>query len=164
MEFFNFFDSALRVFLIEIFPFGFSSFLTYLQYQKPKSKHLGSHENVVDKGKLITINSSLKKESLSFYEDEFLFAESDANYVIFHLYKEGKNHKVTIRNSISNIEKQFSEYPKFVRTHRAFIANINQVSKKTGNALGYQLSLKNSHKKIPVSRQNTKTFDRIFEQ
>ena len=157
-----FFDSCSRVFLIEIFPFGFSSFFAYLRLQKPKHQQKLNVE-IENKGQLILIESSLKKESLQFFESEFLFAEADANYVIFHLFKEGKLHKTSIRNSISKIEKQLSETKSFFRTHRAFIINLNQIESKRGNALGYQLSLKNSDLKVPVSRQNIKAFDILFK-
>ena len=106
----------------------------------------------------------LKKEKLSFFPSEFLFAESDGNYVIFHLLREEKLQKFTIRNSISNIEQQVSQIPWFFRTHRAFIINLKQIVQKKGNTAGYRLKLNKVNLEIPVSRQKTKSFDTYLKQ
>ena len=63
---------------------------------------------------LVQISSQLKKEELSFYPGQFLYAESDGNYVVFYLNINEQVKKVIIRNSINNIEQQLSEIPYFL--------------------------------------------------
>jgi LytTr DNA-binding domain len=108
---------------------------------------------------LIQISSQLKKEELSFYPGQFLYAESDGNYVVFYLNINEQVKKVIIRNSINNIEQQLSGIPYFLRVHRAFIVNLKKVRSKQGNTLGYLIKLAGPEFKIPVSRKNTGVFN-----
>jgi DNA-binding LytR/AlgR family response regulator len=72
--------------------------------------------------------------------------------------------KEIIRNSINNIEQQLSLIPYFFRTHRAFIVNLKKVRSKQGNTLGYIIKLTTTDIKIPVSRNNTNNFNRLFAE
>jgi hypothetical protein len=111
---------------------------------------------------LIQISSQLKKEELSFYPSEFLYAESDGNYVVFYLCRNNLLKKEIIRNSINNIEQQLSGVPFLLRTHRAFIVNLKKVKSRQGNTLGYLIKLPETENKIPVSRKNTGIFNERF--
>lgn len=165
----TFLDSCKSASLMVIIPFVFFTIINYQYLLHPKQTN---HNNTLLNGESssmaieqkISISSSLKKDDLSFYPNEFLYAESDGNYVIFHLYKNKKTDKKIIRNSISNIEKQLSDQPHILRTHRAFIVNAKKVTKKQGNTSGYRLTLQGADESIPVSRQNTKIFDEIWKQ
>lgn len=157
-------DSCKYAFLIGIIPFLFftaSNFRYLLTSDGPSFIDL-YQENEESSEPVIHISSSLKKESLNFRADELLFVSSDGNYVEFYLYRDAKIQKVPIRNSISNIEQQFSNMPHYFRCHRAFIVNLDNVLGRKGNALGYQLTLRDYTRKIPVSRQKVKTFDQLY--
>ncbi len=64
---------------------------------------------------------------------------------------------------MSDVEKQLTVIPYFMRTHRAFIVNLKKVISKKGNALGYRLKLEGSKSVIPVSRQNISEFDQMMK-
>lgn len=113
---------------------------------------------------LININSRLKNEELGFYPGEFIYAESDGNYVNFYLNRNNQIKKEVIRNSINNIEEQLTGIPYLVRTHRAFIVNLKKILVKKGNTLGYRLKLSGIDQEIPVSRNNTNRFSKLFRQ
>ncbi|PLX02846.1 MAG: hypothetical protein C0595_09265 [Marinilabiliales bacterium] len=163
-NFTTFFDSCKYSFLIGILPFAFFTAKNYRhRFQKSESFELRNNNKEEDEI-LININSNLKKESLTFRANEFLFVTSDGNYAIFYLYRNNEIKKVSIRNSISKIEKQLSEFPNFFRCHRAFIVNINKVVTKKGNALGYLLNIANCDIKVPVSRQKVKIFDSLLNK
>lgn len=163
----TFLHSVSAAFLVGLLPFLFFTALNYryLLYRgfEPDYPDAGKTLSQVPEEK-IHINSSLKKESLSFYPGHLLFAESEGNYVVFHLMQDEKVRKEMIRNSIGSIEKQLSSLPFFLRTHRAFIVNMMMITKKQGNAAGYVLRLKGTDREIPVSRTNTKAFDSRFRQ
>lgn len=158
----TFFNSCKYSFLIYIFPFTFFTALNYRFTRLNFVASINEYTNDLEQELIINISSSLKKESLSFYANDLLFATSDGNYVFFYLSKNNKVEKVSIRNSISNIEDQLKQIPYYFRSHRAFIVNLNKVQSKRGNALGYTLSLANCEIKIPVSRNNIKAFDSVF--
>jgi hypothetical protein len=159
-------NSCKYGFLVGIMPFTFFSAMNY-RYLFPQ--HDDEYVPIPSQGSappeaLIIINSQLKKEELKFYPSEFLYAESDGNYVVFYLNKNELIKKEVIRNSINNIEQQLSEIPYFLRIHRAFIVNLKKVRSKHGNTLGYQIKLSGIDSKIPVSRSNTGSFNKLFAQ
>jgi phage shock protein PspC (stress-responsive transcriptional regulator) len=162
----TFVNSLVRSFMVFILPVAFFFALNVHQYLTQPVILPGAtdtHATEPEEQK-IPIQSKLKKEKLSFYPSEFLYAESEGNYVVFHLFREGKEVKKTIRNSISNLEQQLSEFPYLVRTHRAFLINLKQVTRKEGNVSGYQLTLDHTGSKLPVSRKRAGSFETLFER
>jgi DNA-binding LytR/AlgR family response regulator len=81
--------------------------------------------------------------------------------VVFYLSINNLVKKEIIRNSINSIEQQLSGIPYFLRIHRAFIVNLKKVRSKQGNTLGYMIKLSETEIKIPVSRKNTKDFNKL---
>lgn len=164
----TFFDSFSRSLLIGLIPVLIPSLLNIRYAFTPeifREYHFeGQNRNEEESGKVIKIESKAKKEELSFLPDEFVYAESEGNYVVFHLIKQDKLSEVIIRNSINEIEHQLSVIPYFMRTHRAYIVNFNRVISTKGNSLGYQLKLNGSNQIIPVSRAKTSKFDDLTKQ
>lgn len=165
----TFFDSLLSAFLIFILPLSFFSIINYRyllvsdiikQYNTSAAYSRSSEETE----ELIRIESQLKKEELSFYPNQLIYAESDGNYTAFHLKMDDQIKRKIIRNSIRNIEQQLSVVPFLFRVHRAYIVNVRAVSSQKGNTLGYRLKLIGADKEIPVSRQKTRDFDQIMKQ
>jgi hypothetical protein len=160
-------NSLGSAFLIGIIPLTFFIAVNYRYLFAPvissneTDTPSNESENVVSED-LIQISSQLKKEDLSFYPGEFLYAESDGNYVIFHLLKDNVLKKESIRNSINSISQQLSGVPYFFRTHRAFLVNLKKVKSKQGNSLGYVIKLTGTDIRLPVSRTNTSDFNRLF--
>jgi len=165
----TFLDSCKYAFLIGIIPFTYFTAINYRYLfiiDSPLNEESNTIENSIIKPseEIIQISSKLKKEDLSFYPSQFMYALSDGNYVVFYLKQDNQIKKETIRNSINSIEQQLSEIPYFYRTHRAFIVNLKKVQKKQGNSLGYHLKLEGIKLKIPVSRQKTQIFNQRLEQ
>jgi hypothetical protein len=164
----TFLNSLGSAFLIGIIPLLFFSAINYRYLFTPvvsyNDKNTENDSEKLPPEELIRISSQLKKEDLSFYPSEFLYAESDGNYVIFYLIRDSNLKKEIIRNSINNIEQQLSQIPYFFRTHRAFIVNLKKVRSKQGNSLGYVLKLTGPDIKLPVSRNNTSNFNRLFAE
>ena len=162
----TFMGSITIGFLLGVIPLVYFSgmnyrYLFYAERILPGEGGKNDQDNLAQET-MIEIGSTLKKEELSFYPAEFIYAESDGNYVDFYLNKNNLVRKEVIRNSIHNIEGQLSGIPWFFRTHRAFIVNLRKVKSKQGNTLGYLIKLDGSEKKIPVSRQNTGNFNRLL--
>ncbi|MCF8303363.1 MAG: LytTR family transcriptional regulator [Bacteroidales bacterium] len=160
----TFFDSVFSAFLIGIIPVSLFTLVNYayLISKEPADVEelVTTNQNAAPKRESICIDSTLKKEKLEFYSDQFIYAESDGNYVVFYLQEEGQVSRKVIRNSISNVEKQLSAIPQVMRTHRAFIVNVKKVVKKRGSiSSGYRLKLLNIDEEVPVSRKNTSDFD-----
>jgi hypothetical protein len=163
----TFLDSCEHAFLVGIIPFAFFTVLNYRYLfvaDTIRNFNPGTDASPPEQPEeLIRIGSQLKKEELSFFPSQLVYAESDGNYVVFHLDINGHIQNKIIRNSISNIDQQLS-IPFIIRTHRAFIVNIKQVISQKGNSLGYRLKLNGTDAIIPVSRQNTRDFDQLLKQ
>lgn len=161
----TFLNSCGYSFLLGIIPFTFFSAINY-RYLFPQQddEYVPIQNQGTATENLIKIGSQLKKEELKFYPSEFLYAESDGNYVVFYLIRDELIKKEVIRNSINNVEQQLSEIPYFLRIHRAFIVNLKKVRSKHGNTLGYQIKLSGIDSKIPVSRSNTTNFNKLFAE
>lgn len=163
----TFLDSCKYAFLLGILPLGFFTFsnLRHLLADETLQEYeLLGDQSAQAPEELIHISSRLKKEELSFYPHQFIYAESDGNYVTFFLESGNGVRKETIRNSITEIEKQLSIIPFITRTHRAFIVNIKKILSKKGNSLGYRLKLPGPDSLIPVSRQNIQHFDELLNK
>ncbi len=164
----TFSDSCEKAFLIGIIPFGFFTLVNYRYIffsDVVQSYYRLSNESSGDiPEEPIHIISQLKKEEVSFYPSQLVYAESDGNYVVFHLEQDGKQQKKIVRNSINNIEQQLSVIPFIFRIHRAYIVNLKRIQSKKGNTLGYRLKMIGSDDEIPVSRQNTRNFNTIIRQ
>ena len=166
LNFPTFINSIKIAFLTGLIPFGFFALANYRQWYSVKEfvPVEKQHIEEMPKAEKIKITSQLKKEELNFYPDEFIYAASEGNYVNFFLLRDNKVKKSIIRNSIHNIEEQLSGFPYFVRTHRAFIVNMNAILSLKGNSLGYRLKLIGVDEEIPVSRNQSKHFRQIFRQ
>jgi hypothetical protein len=158
----TFFDSLIRSFLIFIIPFAFftaTSYYFWITQQTHTYPLIKDQRKEDEEGAIIQIQSRLKKEKLSFFPSQFLYAESDGNYVNFYLEEENVLKKKIIRNSIQDIEQQLASIPYIFRTHRAFLVNLKKIKMKQGNTSGYRLKLEQIDAPIPVSRKKTKTFN-----
>lgn len=158
----TFLDSVSRAFLLGLIPFLFFTAMNIRYWFMPEETLQPQGERPAEG--LIHISSQLKKEELSFYPSQLLYAESEGNYVNFYLLRDNKLRRVVIRNSINNIEEQLSGLPFFVRTHRAFIVNLKKVRSRKGNVLGYRLQLHGVDGEIPVSRNNTHAFNQRLKE
>jgi len=164
----TFFNSLITAFLIGIVPFLFFTLINYrylfvtdiIKFYNPGINSFSPEKPE----ELVRIGSQLKKEELEFYPSQFIYAESDGNYIVFHLNIDNQIKKRIIRNSISNIEQQVSAIPFIFRSHRAFIVNVKKVISQKGNTIGYKLKLSGIDTEIPVSRQKARDFDQVMKQ
>lgn len=92
------------------------------------------------------------KESLTLFSQDFIYAESDSNYVHIYYIKEEKVQKTMLRSSISHIEELVTVDSSILRCHRAFIVNLLQVDKVESQNQALQLLMKGTHTRVPVSK------------
>ena len=91
---------------------------------------------------------------------QLLFVEANRNYIEVHQ----KDLPVRqIRLSMKRLEEQWASLPSIIRCHRAFFVVLNQIRKVDGNAQGFQISLQDSERLIPVSRTYIPAFKTNYE-
>ena len=100
-----------------------------------------------------TFYSETGNEHLTLNQQDFLFATAADNYVELHYLEKGVPKKSLIRNTLTRLEEVVKSDPKIVRSHRAFLVNLDQVRNFSGNSQGLKLELHGTPELIPVSRK-----------
>lgn len=109
-------------------------------------------ENKKDSIDIVIISSQNVSEHFSADAHNILYVRSIDNYVKIFYVEETVRH-VVIRTPLKNVESELKPFPSFIRCHRSYIANLDNVYKVSGNAQGYKLHIKNVDELVPVSRQ-----------
>lgn len=108
--------------------------------------------SVQQQSSVIVISGSTK-EKVSVEASSILYVTSESNYIkVYHLDAEGKVQYKMIRQTMTSIESQLSEYPHIMRCHRAFFVNLQHVHHATGSSSGLLLTLDVPTNGIPVSK------------
>jgi DNA-binding LytR/AlgR family response regulator len=113
----------------------------------PASESIAEHPT-----KFVFISES-GNEQIRVAKPDFLFAAAADNYVELHYLENGVYKKSLIRSSLTKIEQAVSAALKVVRSHRAYIVNLEQVKHVSGNAQGLKLELNGTAAEVPVSRK-----------
>ncbi len=115
---------------------------------KTQSKQPIQEEN----NEIVTLSSENKSEKLKLQINNILFIKAADNYVEI-MHKDGdKISKKLLRNTLKNIELQFTDSDNFIRCHRTYIVNKNHIKKLSKDFNGDKLILHNFQDDIPVSR------------
>ena len=107
----------------------------------------------------LTLVAENEKDTLTLLPAELLFIESSDNYCTVHFLRQGQPARVLLRSSLSRMEGQLPQqvHSPFVRCHRSYVVNLDQVVKVTGNAQGYKLHLQAGEYQVPVARKYNDT-------
>lgn len=110
------------------------------------------------------IKTQVQQDNFSFNPAHLLFAKADGNYTELTICTGNGVTTELKRISLKQFEAQLNAYPFLLRCHRAYLVNLLQVKKASGNAQGYVLSLNMTEENVPVSRTQVETFDSRYEQ
>ncbi|MFT5617130.1 MAG: DNA-binding LytR/AlgR family response regulator [Arenicella sp.] len=120
-----------------------------IQSSQSEKQGLDSEKEV---GEVISILAENGTVELEIASANLQFAKSEGNYLEIHYSENGESNRQVIRNTLKSMELIVSNQKHFFRCHRSYLVNLELVSSISGNARGYELSLKNSSHIIPVSR------------
>ncbi|WP_298420983.1 LytTR family DNA-binding domain-containing protein [uncultured Kordia sp.] len=110
----------------------------------------------------ITIPSGNEKHELDLLQ--FLFAKVESNYTEVYIFDGNTVKKGLFRITLKELENHLQEFPHIYKTHRSYLVNLHKITACEGNAQGYQLSLQNYTKTVPVSRSKLKEFNEYFSK
>lgn len=114
------------------------------QTASTKDEHTVIQERVVLEG--------TTKESVSLLPSDFLFAESEGNYVSVHYMENSEEKQTMLRTSMKNVVAVLGEYNGIMQCHRAFIVNLAHVVNVEGRSSGIGLKLHHCEAVVPVSK------------
>jgi DNA-binding LytR/AlgR family response regulator len=98
-----------------------------------------------------------KYKKLQIKVDSLLYVEAMGNYVNI-VYECNGIKKVTIRETINNIERRVRLSQNIYRPHRSYLINLLCIDNVTGDAQGLKIHFKDMDTAIPVSRNKIKEF------
>jgi hypothetical protein len=108
---------------------------------------------------VVTIQTQVQSDNFTLKIADFLYAKADKNYLEIQLPEQ----KLLKRISLKSFKEQLIQFPEMQQTHRSYLVNLKAISSITGNAQGYQLSLKNSTTTVPVSRNQIESFEKKLQ-
>lgn len=155
---FAFFQSV--TFTVAIFPVTFAIMIKQMILLKKnlvESQNISNNLNYKKRlqgvpDAVVEIASENKKENFKFKVCDILYITSADNYVQVYFLEEGEIKSKLIRTSLKSARESLKLYTAFYRCHRAWIVNLDQVKRVTGNSQGYRLILNFTDVEIPVSR------------
>jgi hypothetical protein len=99
---------------------------------------------------------SVKESPIVMQLTEFVYAQSEGNYItIYYLNDNTLRHKL-IRLSLKQLEIQLENFSQIKRCHRSYLVNTQHISSIDGNARSLTIQLDNVATSIPVSRSFSK--------
>ncbi len=110
------------------------------------------NEDQKDFIKTICIQSDNINEEIRLSIDDLIAIQSTDNYITVNYQLNNQLNRKVLRNSLKQVEIEFKEYQNLFRCHKSYLVNLDYVTKVSGNAQGYKLSLNYLDELIPVSR------------
>ena len=99
---------------------------------------------------------SVKESPIVMQLSEFVYAQSEGNYItIYYLDHSTLMHKL-IRLSLKQLEIQLENLSQIKRCHRSYLINTQHITSIDGNARSLTIQLDNVATSIPVSRSFSK--------
>lgn len=130
--------------------------------RKAETFHPAANEEMLPLVTEVLIQTQVKADDFILEPEKFLFAKAEGNYLEIHLTLNGINKRFLKRITIKDLERQLKEFPWILKTHRSYLVNLRNVTAVSGNAQGYQLTLREHSATVPVSRGMIKKFDEAF--
>lgn len=100
----------------------------------------------------LKILSESPKDYLEIAAQNFLFAKSEGNYVKCFYQQNDQVTTKLLRTSLKKVEEQLIDSDTFIRCHRSYLVNKQQIQKVSGNARSYSLHFANCETTAAVSR------------
>ena len=130
------------------------------RFRQEQMRHNDREDNGCNSGMAPLCIEGSTKEKVTVEPRNFLFAESEANYVNVHYLKDNEVKTTMLRSTIKDVADAVCSCSNILRCHRAFIANMQQVHHLEGRSSGFMLVMNHQAGIVPVSKtyqQSVKT-------
>lgn len=99
---------------------------------------------------------SVKASPIVMQLSEFVYAQSEGNYVTIHYLDDSALTHKLIRLSLKQLERQLESFSQIKRCHRSYLINMQHITSVDGNARSLTIQLAKVATSIPVSRSFSK--------
>jgi len=149
----NFINHLTVVFLISVVPLFL---IIFFEEKIILNKKIQIYKKYIPKEKddqVITISSLNSNENIEIFSGQALCFKAAQNYTIVYYISGTELQKVIMRCTLKNIEEQLSNYKEFIRCHKSYIINKNNIKNIAGTSQNLKLILDKLNFNIPVSRK-----------
>ena len=157
---------TLAVGIIPILAITIISQNHYLRKNLQEAKQLNfedsRHESA--KNRTFQIIADNGKDHFTDLLDNLLFIQAEGNYIFIYYLQNEVLKKAMLRNTLSDTEKQLSELESIMKTHRAYLANLEKVKQISGNSQGLRLQFTETEMEVPVSRSFVPAFKQAWHK
>ncbi|MEM8525560.1 MAG: LytTR family DNA-binding domain-containing protein [Bacteroidota bacterium] len=157
--FFNFLEITISIGVFPVLGIIFFTERTLLKRNIERAQLLSNQllPTTVEKTTTLQIQEeSVKASPIVLQLSEFIYAQSEGNYVkIYHLEDHVLVHKL-IRLSLKQLEIQLENLSPIKRCHRSYLINMQHITSIDGNARSLTMRLDKVATTIPVSRSFSK--------
>lgn len=112
----------------------------------------------------VFIKAHVKIDDFYLNPDDLLFVKAEGNYSMLTYINNGVLKTELKRISLKQLELQLKGFPNLLRCHRAYLLNIQQIAKLSGNSQGYSISFDKTDDKVPVSRAYLNVFNQVYQR
>ncbi len=109
-----------------------------------------------DNTSIIKITAKVQADSFPVKPGNLLLVKAEGNYSTFFIKNGNGYSKKIARIPLKNVESQLTGYSGFIKCHRSYIINLENVTGAEGNARSVILCIDNMQLKVPVSRAREK--------
>ncbi|MGF1636110.1 MAG: LytTR family transcriptional regulator DNA-binding domain-containing protein [Cyclobacteriaceae bacterium] len=106
----------------------------------------------------LAIKTQVNADDFELIPESLIMARADGNYMELFIDSKGKAEKLVKRMTLKEFEGQLAHLPFILKTHRAYLVNLQKVLATKGNAQGFQLKVNGLPEHVPVSRSMIATF------
>lgn len=157
--YFSFLKITMKIGIFPILGLVFFTERTLFKRNIKRAQLLANQLPPATVGETITLQiqeESVKASPIVMQLSQFVYAQSEGNYVAIYYLDEGTLSRKLIRLSLKQLEIQLEELSQIKRCHRSFLINIQHITSIDGNARSLTIQLEKVAKSIPVSRSFSK--------
>lgn len=161
-NFMNDFIFSIRYTLLGIV-LPYSIALTILYYKSVRQHPLPAWQfsGLPGENMLISFRDEANKLRFSVLQKDILLIESTDNYVTVWFSHEGKTQRKLLRNTLKTLEQTLEKHA-FVRCHRSFMVNMNNVSFVHKQGKKMYIKLTGFDTQVPVSEKYLSRFNHFL--
>jgi DNA-binding LytR/AlgR family response regulator len=137
--------------LVLVLPYSLGILLLFVEQQLQVVKELHLKVNKAISPENVVINDENGKSVISINSRNILYFKSEDNYVLLYYRVDDQLKKELIRTTLKKLEQELSA-PNFIRIHRSYMINSQNLVSATKTSKGYQVMMDASSKAmLPVS-------------
>lgn len=151
--------------MVLVLPYFLAILLLFVQEQRIVVEELTIKVNESTNNESVSIRDENGKVMLRMPVCNILYCKSEDNYVLIYYKSDNEVKKELIRNSLKKLEQDLN-LPNFIRIHRSFMINIQNVGTVLRTSQGYRVKMNGESDQIlAVSATYQQTFEhRVVQQ